>query len=68
MMFMSGGSELNDMINITYFKSFDTLSLSRLVMQRCKTDFPYFVSMGLVLGLSQKRVCVEARTSSALVD
>ena len=28
------------MINITYFKSFHTMSFSRLVRQRSKTDFP----------------------------
>ena len=50
-MFMSGGSKLNYTINITYFKSFATMSLSRLVMHRRKRDFLYFVNMGLVLGL-----------------
>ena len=63
MMFMSDGSKLNYMINIVYFKSFDTLSLSRLVMQRRKIDFPYFVIMGLVLGLCQDRgVCKRTRS------
>ena len=67
MMFMSDGSKANYMINITYFKSFDTMSLSRLVMRRCKRDFPYFVSLGLVLGLCQDRG-VWKRTFSALVE
>ena len=54
---MSGRSKLNYMINITEFKSYDTKSLSRLVMQRHKRDFSYFVSLGLVLDYLTKGGC-----------